>query len=157
MKISNHLSLREVIKSNTAERLGIDNTPTEEHLENLKYLAELIFEPLREFAGSPIYVNSGYRGPKLNTAIGGSKRSHHMRGCALDVDNDYKNNKFTNLDIFYYIKDNLPFTQLIWEFGTDKSPAWVHFAVERGREDEKQVLIAYKKDGKSKYKNWDRD
>lgn len=156
MKLSTNLSLAECIKSNTAERRGIDNTPTNEHCTNLKYVAEKVFQPLRDHAGSAIYISSGYRSPDLNTAIGGSKTSHHCRGCALDLDNDNKNTKFTNVDIFHYIKDNLPFTQLIWEFGTDDSPAWVHVAIEKGREDEKKILIAYRKDGKSKYKLWDR-
>jgi len=151
-KLSNNLSLKEVLKSNTAERLNIDNSPTLSHLKNLKYLAEEVFQPLRDFAGSAIHVNSGYRGPELNTAIGGSKSSHHMIGCALDLDNDNKNSEFTNVDIFNYIKDYLPFTQLIWEFGDDKSPAWVHVAIQRGRENEKSIKKAMKVNGKTIYK-----
>jgi len=152
MKLSNNLTLSEVIKSNTADRLGIDNAPCDCALDNLKYLAEEIFQPLRDFAGSPIYINSGYRSQLLNKAIGGSKTSHHMKGMALDIDNDGKNDDFVNVDIFNYIKDYLPFTQLIWEFGDDESPAWVHVAIERGRGKEKQILKAVKENGITKYR-----
>ena len=106
MKLSKNLSLKEVIKSNTAIRRGIDNTPTDAHIENLKYLAEKVFQPIREHFGSAIYVSSGYRSKALNEAIGGSQRSFHSHGMALDLDQDGRNNSVTNTDIFYYIKDN---------------------------------------------------
>ena len=77
MKLSKNLSLSEVIKSNTAERRGIDNSPNETHLKNLKYLAEQVFQPIRDHFGVPIYISSGYRSPALNEAIGGSPRSFH--------------------------------------------------------------------------------
>lgn len=151
MRISKNLTLNEVVKSNTAERLGIDNEPCACALDNLKYLAAKVFQPLRDFAGSPIYINSGYRSQLLNKAIGGSKTSHHMKGMALDLDNDGKNDDFINVDIFNYIKNYLPFTQLIWEFGDDVSPAWVHVAIKRGEETKKQILKAVKEEGKTKY------
>ena len=110
MKLSKNLSLSEVIKSNTAIRKGIDNTPTNAHIENLKYLAEKVFQPIREHLGSAIFVSSGYRSKALNEAIGGSQRSFHSHGMALDLDQDGRNNSVTNTDIFYYIKDNLPFS-----------------------------------------------
>lgn len=157
MKISKNLSLREVTKSNTAIRHAIDNTPTEQHLINLRYLAEKVFQPLRDHAGSAIYINSGYRSEALNKKVNGSKTSHHCHGMAIDIDQDDKNHKFTNVDVFYYIKDNLPFTQLIWEAGDETSPAWVHVALQKGREDRKKITIYEIIDGEKVYRDWDRD
>lgn len=152
MKLSKNLWLSEVIKSNTAARKGIDNMPTDEHLENLKYLAEKVFQPLREHAGCPIYINSGYRSKELNKAVGGSKSSFHCHGCAIDIDNDNKNTSFDNKQIFEYIKNNLDFTELIYEFGDDNKPDWVHVAIKKGREKEKKIIRAYRINGKTKYK-----
>jgi zinc D-Ala-D-Ala carboxypeptidase len=157
MKLSNNLTLAEVTKSNTAIRRGIDNTPTDLHISNLQYLAEQVFQPLRDHFGSSIFVSSGYRSKGLNEAIGGSKTSFHSHGMALDLDMDGKSNKITNADIFNYIKENLPYSELIWEFGTDENPNWVHVAIAKGREDEKNTKIAYKVEGKTKYKKWDRN
>jgi zinc D-Ala-D-Ala carboxypeptidase len=125
MKLSENLSLSEVIKSNTATRKRINNTPTDEHLANLKVVAKVIFQPLRDALGA-ITVSSGYRSKKLNSAIKGSRTSQHCKGEALDLDNDHKKGRATNREIFFYIKNNLPFDQLIWEFGNDKKPDWVH-------------------------------
>ena len=86
MKLSKNLTLKECIRSKTADRLGIDNTPDEWVTENLKKVAEHIFQPLRDHFGVPVYVSSGYRGPELNRAIGGAKRSQHMEGRTLDRD-----------------------------------------------------------------------
>lgn len=154
MKLSKNLSLKEVTRSTTAQRLGIDNTPTEEHIENLKYLAENVFQPMREHFAVPIFVSSGYRGPELNKAVGGSPRSFHCHGMALDLDQDYRNTTLGNGTIFHYIKDNLPFTELIYEFGDDNGPDWVHVALAKGREDEKKVKIAKKVNGKTVYEPW---
>ena len=88
MKLSKNLSLAEVTKSTTAKRLGIDNTPDDWVTENLKKVAEHVFQPLRDHFGRPIFVSSGYRSPELNVAIGGSKRSQHVEGRALDLDGD---------------------------------------------------------------------
>ena len=157
MKLSKNLSLSEVIKSNTAIRRGIDNTPTDAHIENLKYLAEKVFQPLREHFGVPIYISSGYRSKSLNEAIGGSKTSFHSHGMALDLDQDGRNRGVSNADVFYYIKNNLPFSELIWEFGTKDNPNWVHVAIAKGRENEKKIIIAFKENSRTKYKKWDRD
>lgn len=154
MKLSKNLSLKEVIRSNTAQRLGIDNTPTEEHIENLKYLAENVFQPMRDHFAVPIFISSGYRGPELNKAVGGSPRSFHCLGMALDLDQDYRNTTVGNGTIFHYIKDNLPFTELIYEFGDDNGPDWVHVALAKGREDEKTVKIAKRVNGKVVYSLW---
>ena len=157
MKLSKNLSLNEVIKSNTAERKGIDNSPNETHLANLKYLAEQVFQPIRDHFGVPIYISSGYRSPALNEAIGGSPRSFHSHGMALDLDQDGRNKGVSNADVFYFIKENLPFSELIWEFGTENNPNWVHVAIGKGRENEKKIKIAEKINGKTQYKVWDRD
>jgi len=157
MKLSQNLSLNEVTKSDTAMRRGIDNTPSEEHLENLKYVAEKVFQPIREHFGVSIYISSGYRSPELNEAIGGSPRSFHSHGMALDLDQDGRNRGVSNADVFYFIKDNLPFTELIWEFGDENNPNWVHVAIAPGREDEKKIKIAERINNKTTYSIWDRD
>ena len=125
MKLSKNLSLAEVTKSITAKRLGIDNTPDEWVKENLKQIAEHVFQPLRNHFRRPIYVSSGYRSADLNTAIGGSVRSQHVEGRALDLDGDVFG-RISNYKIFQYIRENLEFDQLIWEFGDKNNPDWVH-------------------------------
>ena len=157
MKLSKNLSLSEVTKSNTAMRRGIDNSPTEAHIENLKYVAEKVFQPIRDHFGVPIYISSGYRSQALNEAIGGSPRSFHSHGMALDLDQDGRNRGVSNADVFYYIKECLLFTELIWEFGDENNPNWVHVAIAKGREDEKKIKIAEKINNKTQYKIWDRD
>ena len=137
MKLSKNLSLAEVTKSNTAKRLGIDNTPDDWATENLRKVAEHVFQPLRDAFGCPIYVSSGYRSNELNTAIGGSRRSQHVEGRALDLDADVFG-RCTNSEIFRWILNNVTFDQLIWEFGDDDNPDWVHVSfvydgVNRGR------------------------
>ena len=137
MKLSKNLSLAEVTKSITAKRLNIDNTPDEWVQGNLKAIAEHIFQPLRNTFKCPIFVSSGYRSAELNTAIGGSVRSQHVEGRALDLDADVYG-RCKNSEIFEYIRENLEFDQLIWEFGTEDNPDWVHVSyvydgVNRGR------------------------
>lgn len=149
MKISEHLTLKEVTKSNTASRHGIDNTPTELHLKNLKVVAEKVFEPLRNHFGVSIGISSGYRSKELNTAVKGSKTSQHCKGEALDIDADMYG-KITNAEIFHYVKDNLEFTQLIWEYGTDDEPNWVHVGYDPNNL-KKQVLKVSKKHGYTNY------
>lgn len=137
MKLSKNLSLAEVTKSNTAKRLGIDNTPDDWEIENLRAIAEEVFQPLRDSFGVPIHVSSGYRCEKLNVKIGGSIRSQHVQGRALDLDADVFGG-CTNSQIFQFILNNLTFDQLIWEFGDQDDPDWVHVSyvrdgVNRGR------------------------
>lgn len=147
MKISEHLDLAEVIRSESAKRNGISNIPTPEHIENFKSLAEAIFEPIRNHFKVPIRVSSGYRSKELNSLIKGSSFSQHCKGQAIDLDMD--GTSITNRQIFDYIKDNLPFDQLIYEFGDDNNPDWVHVSyVPNGR---RQVLKAYKINGQTKY------
>lgn len=147
MKISQHLTLAELIRSESAKRLGISNMPTPEHLENLKQLAENIFEPIRNHFGSPIYISSGYRSQALNAAIPGSSiNSQHSRGMAIDIDMDGTDIK--NSAIFEYAK-TLPFDQLIWEFGTKDNPDWLHISY--SPLNRKQILYATKRKGKTIY------
>lgn len=148
MNISKHISLKEAVRSNTARRLGIENFPTNDVLIKMQTLAEKVFEPLREHFGEPIYISSFYRCPALNTAIGGSAKSQHCHGEAIDIDDVYS--KATNADFFEYIKYNLDFDQLIWEFGDDTNPDWVHVSY-KGEENRKRILKAVKQNGKTVY------
>ena len=124
MKISDNITYAEAIHSNTAKRRGIDNTPNPAQVETMKVTAEKIFEPLRKWVGGPIKVNSFFRSPDLIEAIGGSKTSQHCKGQAIDIDDTYGH--ATNAEMYHWIKDNLNFDQMIWEFGDDNNPAWVH-------------------------------
>ena len=151
MKLSKYVSLSEVTKSDTASRRGISNEPTPEHLENLKTICTEVFDKVREHFGVPIYISSGYRSAALNKAIGGSSTSDHNLGRALDLDQDFRSNGITNMDVFKFIKDNLEFDQLIYEFGNSKNPDWVHVGYRNG-ENRKQILVAYKEGTKTKYK-----
>ena len=147
MKLSTHLDLSEVIRSDSAKRNGISNMPTKEHIANFMLLAEKIFEPVREHFGVPIRISSGYRSKELNAKIGGSATSQHCKGQAVDIDMD--GTSLTNKQVFDYIKDNLPFDQLIWEFGNEENCDWVHVSyVPNGR---KQILKAFKMNGATKY------
>jgi hypothetical protein len=151
MKLSEHLDLSEVTRSDSAKRRGISNEPTAEHLENFKKLAENVFEPIRKHFGKPIHISSGYRSKALNAAIGGSATSQHCTGEAIDIDMDGSSNGVTNKMVFDYIKANLNFDQLIWEFGTKDNPDWVHVSYESTGKQRKQVLRAVKAGGKTTY------
>ena len=151
MKLSEHLDLAEVTRSETAKRKGISNEPTPEHLENFKKLAQNIFEPIRKHFGVPIHISSGYRSKALNTAIGGSLTSQHCSGEAIDIDMDVSSNGVTNKMVFEFIKANLNFDQLIWEFGTKDNPDWVHVSFETTGKQRKQILRAFKSGGKTAY------
>ena len=142
MKLSEHLDLKEVTASDMAKRKGISNEPTPEHLENFKKLAENIFEPIRKHFGEPIFISSGYRSKALNEAIGGASSSQHCSGEAIDIDMDGRSNKVTNVNVFNFIKENLNFDQLIWEFGNDTAPDWVHVSYESTGKQRKQILKA---------------
>ena len=149
MKISEHLYLAEVIRSESAKRYGISNMPIEEHIANFKLLAENIFEPIRSHFRCPILISSGYRSKELNNKIGGSKTSQHCLGQAVDIDMDGTDYGATNADIFKYIKSDLPFDQLIWEFGNDNNPDWVH--VSYSDRHRKEILKATRINGNVKY------
>lgn len=158
MQLSKNLALAEVTRSETAKRKGISNMPTPEHIENFKKLAENVFQPIREHFAVPIHISSGYRSAALNKAIGGAGKtvngvyvpsSQHCTGEAIDIDMD--GTSVTNAAIFNYIKDNLEFDQLIWEFGTETNPDWVHVSYESTGKQRKQILKAVKAGGATKY------
>ena len=148
--ISNHISYKEGVYSNTATRKGIDNTPDEDQLSNMRLIAEKVFEPLRVYANGPIKINSFFRCEKLNRVIGGSKTSQHCKGQAMDIDDTFGYK--TNAEMYHWIKDNLDFDQLIWEFGDDKNPNWVHVSYVSDEKNRNKCLKAYKEGRKTKYK-----
>jgi zinc D-Ala-D-Ala carboxypeptidase len=146
MKISKHISYNQAIKSDTAIRLGIDNTPSATAVEAMTLLCEKVIDPLYEVFPSMTF-NSFFRSPKLNVAIGGSATSQHVRGEAIDLDS--KDNAF-NKAIFDYIVKNLDFDQVIYEYGNDEQPDWVHVSFKKTG-NRKQVLRAIKVKGKTTY------
>jgi hypothetical protein len=149
--ISEHVTYKEGVYSNTATRLGLKNEPTEAHLSNMELLSEKVFEPLRVHVNGPIKINSFYRGPELNKAIGGSGKSQHCNGQAMDIDDTY--GYMSNADMYEYIKKNLSFDQMIWEFGTDSNPDWVHVSYVNEEANRNRCLLAYKdENNKTKYK-----
>jgi len=137
------------VYSNTATRRGIDNNPNDEQLENMKLVAEEVFEPLRDWVDGPIKINSFFRSPELNTAIGGSSKSQHCKGQAMDIDDTF--GKATNAEMYHWIKDHMDFDQMIWEFGDDDNPNWVHVSYVSPKENRSRCLKAYKDKGKTKY------
>ena len=149
MQLSKNLSLAEVIRSETAKRRGVSNMPTDAHIANFKLLAEKVFQPIRDHFGVPIHISSGYRSAALNKAIGGAASSQHCTGEAIDIDMD--GTSVTNAQIFNYIKDNLEFDQLIAEFPENSNPAWVHVSYESSGKQRKQILVAKKVGGATKY------
>ena len=154
MKLSTHLDLSEVIRSESAKRNGISNMPIQQHIENFKLLAEKVFEPVRTHFGCPIHISSGYRSAELNKCVGGSLTSQHCSGEAIDIDMDGSTSGVTNKMIFDYIKDNLVFDQLIYEFGDSKNPDWVHVSYESTGKQRKQILRAVRANGKTTYQNY---
>lgn len=136
--------------SRTATRLGIDNKPNEKQLQNMVTVAEEIFEPLRTWVGGPIKINSFFRSPELNKAIGGSSKSQHCHGQAMDIDDTF--GRATNAEMFDFIKENLDFDQMIWEFGNNENPNWVHVSYVSPAENRKRCLKAYKENKITKYK-----
>ena len=148
--ISKHISYKEGVYSNTATRRGINNTPNDEQLNNMELVANEVFEPLRDWVGGPIKINSFFRSPDLNTAIGGSSKSQHCKGQAIDIDDVF--NRATNAEMYHFIKDNLDFDQIIWEFGNDDNPDWVHVSYVSEDDNRRRCLKAYKENKKTKYK-----
>ena len=149
MKLTENFSLAEMTKSETALRHGLDNTPGEEELENLRKLAENVLQPVRDAYGRGVKVNSGFRHPDVNAAVGGSKTSDHCRGQAADIEIP----GVANADLAQWISENLEFRQLILEFYTPGIPdsGWVHVSYVEG-DNKKQVLTAMKENGKTVYK-----
>ena len=149
MRISKHISYKEATQSQTATRKGISNDPDAYQLQNMQLLAEKVFEPIREHFGVPIAINSFFRSQKLNKATGGAAGSQHTQGRAIDVDDTLGG--VSNKQMFEYIKKNLDFDQLIWEFGDNNNPAWVHISYVSESENRRRVLKASKKNGKTIY------
>lgn len=150
--ISKHITYAEAIHSNTAKRLGIKNIPDNKQIENMKALAENVFEPLRLWVGGPIKVNSFFRSEELNKAIGGVSSSQHlceMGASAIDIDDVYGYK--TNAEMFEWIRINCNYDQLIWEFGTDKNPAWLHISYIDGKKNRNRCLLAEKEYNKTVY------
>lgn len=149
MRLSKNFTLSEFTKSQTALRQGIDNTPNEEHLEAAKALFENVVQPVRDNFGVTV-INSGYRGPALNEAVGGSSKSQHCKGQAVDIECP----GVANADVAQWIVDNLDFDQVILEFYTPGIPdsGWVHVSYRADGENRKSILTAMKEDGKTVYK-----
>lgn len=148
--ISEHISKKEATFSATATRKGIDNIPGEYELQNMELIAEKVFEPLRKAVNGPIKINSFFRSEELNKAIGGSSKSQHCQGRAMDLDDTY--GYMSNADMYKYIKNNLDYDQMIWEFGTDSNPDWVHVSYVDADSNRKRCLKAYKdENNKTKY------
>ena len=148
-RISKHISFQEATRSNTALRLNIDNTPSAYQLTNMSGVAQNIFEPLRDWVGGAIKINSFFRSEDLNKAIGGSTKSQHCQGRAIDIDDTFGHK--SNAQMFQYIRENLDFDQLIWEFGDDSNPNWVHVSYVSPDENRNRCLKAYKENGQTKY------
>jgi zinc D-Ala-D-Ala carboxypeptidase len=149
-KTSKYTTLQEVTKSNQATALRIANLPNAEQINNLKLVCTEVFDKVREHFGKPIGISSAFRSVELNRRINGAKNSQHMEGKALDIDGDILGG-VTNKDIFDYIKNNCTFDQLIWEFGSENAPDWVHVSYNKGV-NRKQILRAIKSEGKTIYK-----
>lgn len=154
MKVSAHISYKEATASGYATRHGLDNSPNEQELANIKLWAEKVFEPTREQVSkirgkdSPIHINSIFRSERVNEKIGGSETSQHCAGrktkleeAAGDIETNYDD--FNNKDLFMLIKEKGTFDQLIWEFGDDEAPAWVHVSYRKGA-NRKEVIKAIK-------------
>ena len=149
-RISEHVSYKEGTRSVTALRMGIDNTPDLYQLTNMQVVAENIFEPLRKWVRGPIKINSFLRVPDLNQAVGGSKSSQHCEGRAIDIDDSYGHK--TNAEMFEYIRENLDFDQIIWEFGDDNNPDWVHVSYVSEDGNRGRCLRAERINGKTQYR-----
>ena len=145
MNLSKHVTLAEFENSPTATTHGINNKMNESQIASAKLLCENVFEPLRLYLNIPIKISSGFRSVQLNKMIKGSLTSQHTKGEAMDIKIDAKG--------FYFIKDKLEFDQLIWEFGNDEQPQWVHVSYKKSR-NRKQVLKATKRNGKTIYSSY---
>ena len=147
--ISKHISYKEGVYSRTATRLNIDNKPNNDQMQNMCLIAEEVFEPLRVWVGGPIKINSFFRSPELNKTIGGSTKSQHCHGQAIDLDDTF--GRATNAEMFEFIRKYLDFDQMIWEFGDEDNPDWVHVSYVSEDKNRNRCLKAYKQNGKTKY------
>lgn len=154
MKLSDNFDLNEFVKSDYAKRNNINNMPNAEQTENLQELCIHILEPLRKHFQIPILISSGFRCDALNAAIGGAKNSQHTMGQAVDIDHDLSANVVTNRMIFDWIKTNLVFDQIIWEFGTSANPDWIHVSYVANNKNRNQALRAIKHGTKTTYEKY---
>lgn len=147
MKLSENFSLEELIRSSTARRIGLDNIPNDEHVKNLQVVVDEIAQPLRDHFGKPVRINSGYRSPALNDAIGGSKKSQHSKGEALDLEID----GVSNLEVADWITDNCDYDQVILEFynpAEGPNSGWVHASCKANLSENRERNLIALKDGK---------
>jgi hypothetical protein len=149
MKLTQHVTYAEATHSFTAKKLGIKNIPTEDQIFNMIVVATEIFEPLRKWVGGPIKINSFFRSEELNKAIGGSTTSQHCQGYAMDLDDVYGHK--TNAEMFDHITSHLPFDQIIWEFGDNENPNWIHVSYVSHEKNRGNVLKATRVNGKTVY------
>ena len=142
-----YFTYKELSKSQTAANWGLTNYPGEVEKKNLTALVDNVLDPARELFGAPIMVNSGYRNPQINSLIGGASGSQHCKGQAVDIQTaGDKRNK----ELFEILKQ-FDFDQLIWEFGDDENPDWIHISYKSQEENRNQVLRSYKEGGKTRY------
>jgi zinc D-Ala-D-Ala carboxypeptidase len=151
-KISEHISYEEATRSTIATRHHLKNDPGPVELAAMKHVAALVFEPLRLFIGLAIGISSFFRTRTLNALVGGSDTSQHVKGEAIDL-NAKIFGGLSNKQIFDYILNHLPFDQLIWEFGTDGEPDWVHVSL-RITGNRHQALRSVKRNGNTIYLNY---
>jgi zinc D-Ala-D-Ala carboxypeptidase len=149
-EISKYLTYKEAVRTDVR---NVANIPTADQLSAMRYVARRIFDPVREHVGSPLFASSFFRSGAVNRAIGGSSSSQHCKGEAIDIDCDMYG-KGTNKQVFEYIRDNLVWDQMIWEFGTEENPSWVHVSLRRDNHNRKQILRAVKRNGKTVYENY---
>lgn len=143
-----YFSIKELTKSSTAERYGIDNRPNSEQNNNLLRLVDMVLDPLREKYGKPIIVNSGFRSELLNKKVNGAKNSQHTKGQAADIQTiGDKDNK-----LLFYLAKEMDYDQIIWEFGDDETPDWIHISYVSPDENRHNILKAIKKNGRTIYK-----
>ena len=135
--------------SRTATRLSLNNKPNDDQVQNMRLIAEEVFEPLRVWVGGPIKINSFFRSPELNKTIGGSTKSQHCHGQAIDLDDTF--GRATNAEMYEFIRKYLDFDQMIWEFGDEDNPDWVHVSYVSEDKNRNRCLKAYKQNGKTKY------
>ena len=150
-RISQNISYAEATRSNAAQRYGLKNDPPPNILSAMRVTAEMVFQPARQHFGVPMFISSFYRSPEVNRRIGGSANSQHCTGQAIDIDADVYGG-ITNTELFEWLRKNVCFDQLIWEFSNpDGTPAWVHVSYNLGK-NRGQVLKAYKVNNQTKYK-----
>ena len=149
MRLSANFTLSELTKSETASRRGMDNTPGEAEIANLQTLVDKVLQPIREHYGRGVHVNSGFRHPDVNAAVGGSTTSDHCKGMAADIEIP----GVATADLAQWIADNLEFRQLILEFYTPGVPdsGWVHVSYNPA-DNKKQIMTAMRENGRTVYK-----